>query len=60
MRATTSTDMFYTRYGNPAHTVAEEAIAELKARTPRCSRIRHERHHHFDAVPAEEWRPRGG
>jgi hypothetical protein len=26
----TSTDMFYTRYGNPTHTVAEEAIAELE------------------------------
>ena len=25
----TSTDMFYTRYGNPTHTVAERAIAEL-------------------------------
>ena len=23
-------------------------------------RFRHERHHHFDPVPAEEWRPRGG
>src|SRR6202049_2453178 len=29
MRAT-STDMFYTRYGNPTHTVAEKAIAELE------------------------------
>src|SRR5438477_10192444 len=26
----TSTDMFYTRYGNPTHTVAETAIAELE------------------------------
>ncbi|MCU1298729.1 MAG: aminotransferase class-V family protein [Acidobacteriaceae bacterium] len=26
----TSTDMFYTRYGNPTHTVAESAIAELE------------------------------
>jgi cystathionine gamma-synthase len=26
----TSTDMFYTRYGNPTHTVAEAAIAELE------------------------------
>ncbi|MBZ5652398.1 MAG: aminotransferase class I/II-fold pyridoxal phosphate-dependent enzyme [Acidobacteriia bacterium] len=26
----TSTDMFYTRYGNPTHTVAEKAIAELE------------------------------
>jgi cystathionine beta-lyase/cystathionine gamma-synthase len=26
----TSTDMFYTRYGNPTHTVAENAIAELE------------------------------
>jgi len=26
----TSTDMFYTRYGNPTHTVAERAIAELE------------------------------
>jgi cystathionine beta-lyase/cystathionine gamma-synthase len=26
----THTDMFYTRYGNPTHTVAEEAIAELE------------------------------
>ena len=25
-----STDMFYTRYGNPTHTVAENAIAELE------------------------------
>jgi cystathionine beta-lyase/cystathionine gamma-synthase len=25
-----STDMFYTRYGNPTHTVAEKAIAELE------------------------------
>src|SRR6478672_2817363 len=24
------TDMFYTRYGNPTHTVAENAIAELE------------------------------
>src|SRR5262245_32204307 len=29
VRATT-TDMFYTRYGNPTHTVAETAIAELE------------------------------
>lgn len=27
----TKTDMFYTRYGNPTHTVAERAIAELEA-----------------------------
>jgi cystathionine beta-lyase/cystathionine gamma-synthase len=26
----TSTDMFYTRYGNPTHSVAERAIAELE------------------------------
>src|SRR6266481_158970 len=26
----TSTDMFYTRYGNPTHTVAESAIAQLE------------------------------
>jgi cystathionine beta-lyase/cystathionine gamma-synthase len=26
----TSTDMFYTRYGNPTHTVAEKSIAELE------------------------------
>jgi cystathionine beta-lyase/cystathionine gamma-synthase len=26
----TSTDRFYTRYGNPTHTVAEKAIAELE------------------------------
>src|SRR6202521_200404 len=26
----TSTDMFYTRYGNPTHTVAEAAVAELE------------------------------
>ena len=26
----THTDMFYTRYGNPTHTVAESAIAELE------------------------------
>ena len=26
----TSTDRFYTRYGNPTHTVAENAIAELE------------------------------
>src|SRR6266850_5653655 len=26
----TSTDMFYTRYGNPTNTVAENAIAELE------------------------------
>src|SRR5437588_10033281 len=26
----THTDMFYTRYGNPAHTVAEAAVAELE------------------------------
>src|SRR6202521_5559591 len=26
----TSTDMFYTRYGNPTHTVVENAIAELE------------------------------
>jgi len=26
----THTDMFYTRYGNPTHTVAERAIAELE------------------------------
>jgi cystathionine beta-lyase/cystathionine gamma-synthase len=26
----TPTDMFYTRYGNPTHTVAEHAIAELE------------------------------
>jgi cystathionine beta-lyase/cystathionine gamma-synthase len=26
----TSTDMFYTRYGNPTHTVVESAIAELE------------------------------
>jgi len=26
----TSTDMFYTRYGNPTHTVAERAISELE------------------------------
>ena len=26
----TSTDMFYTRYGNPTHTVVEKAIAELE------------------------------
>lgn len=26
----TATDMFYTRYGNPTHTVAEAAIAELE------------------------------
>ncbi len=26
----TSSDMFYTRYGNPTHTVAEKAIAELE------------------------------
>ena len=29
----TSTDRFSTRYGNPTHTVAEKAIAELKAPT---------------------------
>lgn len=29
LRATT-TDMFYTRYGNPTHTVAEAAVAELE------------------------------
>src|SRR5271165_5558882 len=29
VRAST-TDMFYTRYGNPTHTVAEKAIAELE------------------------------
>ncbi len=27
----TSTDRFYTRYGNPTHTVAEKAIAELES-----------------------------
>ena len=26
----THTDMFYTRYGNPTHTVAENAIAQLE------------------------------
>src|SRR5437667_12541515 len=26
----THTDMFYTRYGNPTHTVVESAIAELE------------------------------
>src|ERR1700736_2453126 len=26
----THTDMFYTRYGNPTHTVAEKAVAELE------------------------------
>src|SRR5256885_10577036 len=26
----TSTDMFYTRYGNPTHTAVENAIAELE------------------------------
>lgn len=26
----TDTDMFYTRYGNPTHTVAEQALAELE------------------------------
>ena len=26
----TSTDMFYTRYGNPTHTVAEKSIADLE------------------------------
>src|SRR6267154_3173183 len=26
----TSTDMFYTRYGNPTHTAVESAIAELE------------------------------
>src|SRR5215471_10919287 len=26
----THTDMFYTRYGNPTHTVAEKTIAELE------------------------------
>ncbi len=26
----TPTDMFYTRYGNPTHTVAEKAVAELE------------------------------
>src|SRR5271169_7133242 len=26
----TSSDMFYTRYGNPTHTVVESAIAELE------------------------------
>src|SRR5919206_2473901 len=26
----TPTDMFYTRYGNPTHTVAENAIAQLE------------------------------
>ena len=26
----TSTDMFYTRYGNPTHTVAEKAVANLE------------------------------
>src|SRR6202045_5233193 len=26
----TSTDMFYTRYGNPTHTVTEKAIAQLE------------------------------
>src|SRR5947209_15810954 len=26
----THTDMFYTRYGNPTHTVVEKAIAELE------------------------------
>src|SRR5215467_12717637 len=29
LRATT-TDMFYTRYGNPTHTAVEAAIAELE------------------------------
>ena len=28
--AATHTDMFYTRYGNPTHTVVQEAIAELE------------------------------
>jgi len=32
----TPTDRFYTRYGNPTHTVAENAIAELEARMRRC------------------------
>src|ERR1700757_3526465 len=30
----THTDMFYTRYGNPTHTVAENAIAELEGSDP--------------------------
>src|SRR6267154_4991747 len=29
-RRATSTDMFYTRYGNPTHTAVESAIAELE------------------------------
>jgi cystathionine beta-lyase/cystathionine gamma-synthase len=29
-RAATHTDMFYTRYGNPTHTVVQAAIAELE------------------------------
>ena len=35
----TSTDMFYTRYGNPTHTVAEKALQIWKARMPRCSSL---------------------
>lgn len=31
----THTDRFYTRYGNPTHTVAENAIAELEEPTAR-------------------------
>ena len=55
----TSTDMFYTRYGNPTHTVAEKAIAELEgADAALLFASGMERHHYLDALPAEERRPR--
>ncbi len=55
------TDMFYTRYGNPTHTVAEKAIAELEgADAALLFASGMGRHHDVDALSAEERRPRGG
>ena len=57
----TSTDSFYTRYGNPTHTVAENAIAELEGTDARVAvLIGHGRDHHFDSFAGEGGRPHRG
>ncbi len=57
----TYTDMFYTRYGNPTHTVAESAIAELEGAERRSAVcFRHVGHHHLDPRAGEEWRSHRG
>ena len=57
----THTDSFYTRYGNPTHTVAENAIAELEGTDGSAALlVRHGRDHHFFSFAGQGWRPHRG